>query len=249
VTLLLPLFSFLLGLILASTSYSSTLKSLLSTCLARGFIPVVIVYNMVYYREGSLSLILLSLISAMLLFALYYLFSKDRLQALCFSYSNIAWLGFPIALALFGPTVGAPMIALYIGGALFGNVWAVTAVSSEPQPINMIFRKVLMSPPVIALSIAAVLRLLQVQHIEQAQWVDHIYKLSKWGMSFAGMCILGMWLRHTKVQFIDLYSSSKIAILKMCCGAVICAVVYWFFPLGDVPHAIGLLFLLFCLRV
>ncbi|TCM70773.1 hypothetical protein EC844_10142 [Acinetobacter calcoaceticus] len=246
-SLLFPLFSFVCGLLLASTPYATLIKTRLSSLLARGLIPIVIIYNMVFYREGSMSLMLLSLGSAILLFSFYSMLFKDRLQALCFSYTNIAWLGFPVAIALFGPEVSAPMIALYIGGSLFGNVWAVSAVSSTPQALFSIIRKVIQSPPVIALGIALLCRLLQIQNLQQHQWIDGIYNLAKWGMSFTGMCVLGMWLRHTRVAKQDLIDSSKIALLKMLCGAVICALVYVFFPIPNLPHAIAVLFLLFCL--
>lgn len=245
--LLFPLLSFICGLIFVSTQHASALKRILSALLTRGFIPVVIIYNMLYYREGSLSLMLLSLGSSIALFAVYNLLFHNRIQALCFSYSNMAWLGFPIAIAIFGPDASAPMIALYIGVSLFGNVWAVTAVSHEPQALAAMFKKVMQSPPVIALLIAALLRLFEFQYIEQHQWVDSIYTFSKWAMSFSGMCILGMWLRHTRIQLADLYDSSKVALLKIGCGVVICSVVYWLFPIPNLPHAIGLLFLLFCL--
>lgn len=190
---------------------------------------------------------LLSLGSAVLLFATYYVLFRDRLQALCFSYTNIAWLGFPIAIALFGPEVSAPMIALYIGGSLFGNVWAVSAVSAEAQPFRSIFSKVIQSPPVLALLIAALLRWVGVQDLPHQQWIDLLYRGSKWGMSFTGMCVLGMWLRHTRVAIDDLWVSTRIAVLKMLCGAVICALVYALLPLPSLPHAIPVLFLLFCL--
>lgn len=220
---------------------------MLSALLTRALIPIVIIYNMVYYREGSLSLMLLSLCSAIVLFALYAWLYKDRVQALCFSYTNMAWLGFPIAIALFGAEASAPMIALYIGVSLFGNVWAVSAVSTTPQPLAEIFKKVIQSPPVIALAIAALLRAMQVQHFEQHQWVDAIYWFAKWAMSFSGMCVLGMWLRQTRIAWGDVWHSAKVAVLKLCCGIVICTLVYFYFPLTDLPHALGSLFLLFCL--
>lgn len=247
VVLLFPLFSLISGLILVNCSNATALKTLLSAVLTRVLIPIVIIYNMVYYREGSLSLVLLSLCTAIVLFALYALLYKDRVQALCFSYTNMAWLGFPIAIALFGPEASAPMIALYIGVSLFGNVWAVSAVSTETQPLGKIVKKVIQSPPVIALAIAGLLRLLQVQYLDQHQWVDAVYLFAKWAMSFSGMCVLGMWLRQTRIAWGDVWHSAKVAVLKLCCGMLICTLVYFYFPLTDLPHALGSLFLLFCL--
>lgn len=220
---------------------------MLATVLARVFIPVVIVYNMVFYQAGSLSLMIFSFVSAILLYVLFIQIFKDRLGALCFSYVNMAWLGFPFAVAIFGTQVSAPMVALYIGGSIFGNIWAVTAVSDTPQPKSIILKKVLKSPPFIALMISAVLRLLGFEHIQNKHWVEIIYAASKIGMTFAGMCVLGMWLRQTRVHLADIWRSSGILALKLACGVVICSVAYFYLPIPHVQNYIGLMFLLFCL--
>lgn len=245
--LLLPLFAFLCGLGLATTAYASALKTALATLLARVFIPAVIIYNMVFYQAGSLSLMIFSFIVAVILFYFFWLISQDKLQSLCFSYVNMAWLGFPFAIALFGPEISAPMIALYIGGSIFGNIWAVTAVSSEQQSWKSILQKVLQSPPVIALTIAVLCRLFGFQYMPEHKWIDMLYGLAKIGMSFAGMCVLGMWLRRTKVQLDDITYSLKLAVLKLCCGLVLCSLTYFFIPIPHIGQYIGVMFLLFCL--
>ncbi len=245
--MLVSLSAFIVGLILASFSFATPLRSTLSTLLARVLIPIVIIYNMVFYKSGSLSLMLFSFCSAVIIFFVYLFISKDRLQALCFSYTNMVWLGFPIALALFGPEVSSPLIALYIGGSIFGNTWAVTSVSSEPQPFFEMVKKVLKSPPVIALLIALIFRLLNVQHLQHHQLIDVVYTCAKWGMSFAGMCVLGMWLRKTRVHVDDLVDSVKVAILKLLCGIVICGITYKFIPIPHIEEYIGVMFLFFCL--
>jgi len=60
VALLLPVLAFITGLLLAQTSISETVKPILSAWLARLLIPIVIIYNMVFYQSGSLSLMLFS---------------------------------------------------------------------------------------------------------------------------------------------------------------------------------------------
>ncbi len=94
---------------------SPKLKPILSAWLARLLIPIVIIYNIVFYQSGSLSLMLFSFGSAFIVFFTYLALFKDRLLALCVSYTNMSWLGFPFAMALFGPKATAPMVALYIG--------------------------------------------------------------------------------------------------------------------------------------
>ena len=109
-TLLLPLLAFLSGLVLASTPLATRLKIGVSSLLARCFIPIVIVYNMVFYQAGSFSLMLFSFVMAVLLFYFFLYFSKNKLSALCFSYVNMAWLGFPFAIALFGTKISTCQI-------------------------------------------------------------------------------------------------------------------------------------------
>ncbi len=145
---LLPVFGFLCGLGLASIAGTASLKAIFSSLLARCFIPAVIIYNMVFYQAGSLALMLFSFSVAIIMFYLFRRILKDNLRALCVSYLNLAWLGFPFALALFGPEISAAMVALYVGGSVFGNMWAVMAVSSEKLSWQNVAKKVAMSPPV-----------------------------------------------------------------------------------------------------
>lgn len=247
VALLFPLLSFICGLLLANTASNIQLKSLLSTLLARLFIPIVIIYNMVFYKAGSIGLILFSFFACIILFFIFFALSKDRLSSLCFSYTNMAWLGFPIAMALFGPENSIAMIPLYIGVSIFGNSWAVTSVSSEPQSILTILKKMLQSPPVVALIMAGVIRCFEVQQFQNNLLIDWIYTIAKWCMSFAGMCVLGMWLRKTKVHIEDLWWSARVALLKLLCGAVFCAIAYYFVAIPHIDDYIGVMFLMFCL--
>ena len=247
VTLLFPILAFICGFLFAKAIRTEHLKAAMSLCLARIFIPIVIIYNMVFYQSGSLSLMLFSFISAFILFFIFLFFSHDRLRSLCFSYSNMAWLGFPIAMVIFGPESSSAIVALYIGGSIFGNIWAVTSVSSESQSIVELSRKVLSSPPVLALLLAAIFRIFNVQSMQHHEWVDTIYQLAKWGMSFTGMCVLGMWLSQTRVHVQDLLSSVQVAIFKVVCGALLCALTYWYVPIPHIDQYIGVMFLLFCL--
>ncbi len=246
-TLLLPISAFIFGLLLAQTEMAGQAKKILSSLLARLFIPVVIVYNMVFYQAGSLALMLFSLISSVLLFYVFAYFAKDRLQALCFSYSNIGWLGFPFAVALFGEQVSAAMIALYIGGSLFGNIWAVAAISDGPADYVATLQKVLKSPPVLALLAALVLWLSGAHHLQGNVLVEGTYEIARFGMSFAGMCILGIWLRHTRVHGADLLLSTRNLMFKLFCGVIICIVTYYCIAIPQIESLIPVLFFLFCL--
>ena len=245
--MLLAFLGFICGWGLSFSSFSAALKAMLSALLARFFIPVVIIYNMVFYQAGSLSLMLFSFVVAVALFYLFRCTLKDPLRALCVSYVNLAWLGFPLALALFGESVSAAMVALYIGGSLFGNIWAITAVSTKVQPLPSVIKKVALSPPVLALAIALICRSFGLQHLQQHHGLDLLYSAAKVGMSLTGMCVLGIWLAHTKVATRDLWQSSKIFLIKIPLGLIICGLSCFFMPIAHIERAIGVMFLLFCL--
>lgn len=245
--MLLAFLGFICGWGLSFSPFSAALKAMLSALLARFFIPVVIIYNMVFYQAGSLSLMLFSFVVAVALFYLFRCTLKDPLRALCVSYVNLAWLGFPLALALFGESVSAAMVALYIGGSLFGNIWAITAVSTKAQPLSTVIKKVALSPPVLALAIALICRSFGLQHLQQHHGLDLLYSAAKVGMSLTGMCVLGIWLAHTKVATRDLWQSSKIFLIKIPLGLIICGLSYFLMPIAHIERAIGVMFLLFCL--
>ncbi|WP_278493574.1 AEC family transporter [Acinetobacter gyllenbergii] len=246
-TFILPISAFIFGLLLAQFRVTEQAKKILSSLLARLFIPVVIIYNMVFYQAGSFALMGFSFITSILLFYSFFHFSKDRLQALCVSYSNIGWLGFPFAIALFGEQVSGAMIALYIGGSLFGNIWAVSTVSEVPTNYLSTLQKVLKSPPVLALFAALILWLVGIHRLQDNFVLEGLYDIAKFGMSFAGMCILGMWLRHTRVHRADLWLSTRTLMFKLLCGVVICTSTYYFIAIPQIESLLPVLFFLFCL--
>ncbi len=94
--LLLPVLAFITGLLLAQTSISETVKPILSAWLARLLIPIVIIYNMVFYQSGSLSLMLFSFGSAFIIFFAYLaLFKRPLIGALRKLYQHgVAWFSF-----------------------------------------------------------------------------------------------------------------------------------------------------------
>lgn len=184
--LILPLISFLAGY--WGVHVLKPIRPLLAALLARLFIPLLIIYNMVFYKEGSLWLIGFSLFSSIIFFSGFYYFQQDKLRALCFSYLNGAWLGLPFALAVFGPEASSTIVALYIGGSLFGNICAVMAVSETRQDRGFIIKNVMLSPPVIALTTAAVLSFWDFSSYESHPVIQLIYQANKVLVTFAGMC-------------------------------------------------------------
>ena len=243
--LILPLLSFLVGY--WGVNRLQSIRALLATLLAKLLIPVLIVYNMVFYQPGSIWLIALSFISSVILFAVFYAVKRDKLRALCFSYLNGAWLGFPFALAIFGPNASSTIVALYIGGSLFGNICAVMAVSDAPQETRDIFKKVLTSPPVIALSIVALLSIWDLGAYEHHPIVQWGYQLNKILVTFAGMCVLGMWLSKVRIGWHDLQRSLLVMIARMLLAVLMCIGAYVLLPIPHHLFIYAVIFMFFCL--
>lgn len=230
--LLLPFIAFLIGY--GGVQQLQRLRPIMAMLLARLFIPVLIIYNMVFDQEGSFWLIGFSIACSILFFTFFYVLEKNKLTALCFSYLNGAWLGFPLTLAIFGPPASGIVVALYIGGSLFGNVCAIMAVSDQPQNLHRLLKNILFSPPVMALLIACILSYFDWQAYQAQAWLIGAYDLNKILVTFCGMCILGMWLSQVKIAWNDLKDSLLWMGLRSILAALLCTVAYFFLP---IPHS------------
>ncbi len=243
--LILPLISFLVGY--WGVHVLKPIRPLLAALLARIFIPLLIIYNMVFYKEGSLWLIGFSFLSSILFFCIFYYFQKDKLRALCFSYLNGAWLGLPFALAVFGPEASSTIVALYIGGSFFGNICAVMAISEAEQDLSFIIKNVLLSPPVIALTTAAVLSFWDFSPFEHHPVVQSVYLLNKVLVTFSGMCVLGMWLSKVRIGWSDLKRSLLIISSRMLLAVLLCAAAYLLLPIPHLLLTYAVMLMFFCL--
>lgn len=242
--LILPLLSFLTGY--WGVQYLKPIRPFLAALLARVLIPVLIIYNMVFYQEGSLWLIAFSFFCSCVFFALFYFILKNKLRALCLSYLNGAWLGIPFALAVFGPQVTSTVVALYIGGSLFGNVCAVMAVSEARQDTRYILKNVLFSPPVVALSMAALLSFWDLSHWQQVPWIEILYQANKVLVTFSGMCVLGMWLSNVRISRFDLMRSLQLIFCRGLFAVLLCGAAYFYLPIPQqtLTYTVMLMFFL-----
>lgn len=188
-----------------------------------------------------------SFLSSILLFSIFYYLQKDKLNALCFSYLNGAWLGFPLALVVFGAEASSIIVALYIGGSVFGNVCAVIALSEHQQSVTNISKNILQSPPIIALMLAGLLSFYSLASLETHPIIQAIYQLDKILVTFSGMCILGMWLSHVAVTWSDLQQSLKLIGHRLWAAMLLCLMAYFLLP---IPHELltyAVMMMFFCL--
>lgn len=243
--LFLPFIAFLIGFF--AVQYLTAYRTFFAMILAKVLIPLMIIYNMIFYQEGSIWLMLFSFICSLLMYLYFALRYQDQLKALCLSYLNMAWLGFPFALALFGSAASSPMVALYIGGSVFGNICAVMALSKETQSLKKILRKVSFSPPIRALAVAAVLSIWDFSAYQQHVWMQSLYHWDKGLMTFTGMCILGMWLRNVRIRRKDLLESLGYALQKLFLGGLFCGVAYVILPTSKDAIIFALMLMFFLL--
>ncbi|WP_122899981.1 permease [Acinetobacter sp. B51(2017)] len=243
--LIVPILAFLIGYF--AVEQLKPIRPWLAASLARLFIPILIIYNMVFYQQGGLWLVGLSFLSSVIFFSFFYVLRQDKLQALCLSYLNGAWLGFPFALVLFGKEATNTIVALYIGGSLFGNMCAVMAVSQTKQSTSFMIKNVLQSPPVVALSLAGILSFWDLRAYQYTLAIDLVYQTNKFLVTFVGMCVLGMWLSKVKIQLSDLCLSLHLILIRMLLAVVICVVAYFLLPIPHLALTYAVIFMFFCL--
>lgn len=200
-------------------------KALLSKVLIRAFIPYVIIYNLLTYQTGTAEVAVFCFVFCMLLYLAANTLWRDRLTALTFSYLNIGWLGLPIAISLFGDDASRLIIAAYIGSSVFGNVASSAALQSEARWGIMVMRA-LKSPPVIAVLIGFILRLVPVDFSGVGVMLVG-YEIAKLLMSITGMAVLGMWLYSSRVTLYDLRASIPVAIFRALIGSIVVGGFLW----------------------
>lgn len=146
----------------------------------------------------------------------------------------------------FGPQVTSTVVALYIGGSLFGNVCAVMAVSEARQDTRYILKNVLFSPPVVALSMAALLSFWDLSHWQQVPWIEILYQANKVLVTFSGMCVLGMWLSNVRISRFDLMRSLQLIFCRGLFAVLLCVAAYYYLPIPQqtLTYAVLLMFFL-----
>ncbi len=228
-TALLPIMYLIVGLL--AEKLLPALKQPLATLLSTVLIPIVIVYNIIYARAEHIILILFGFFICTSLFLLYSAFNQDKLKALCFSYLNIGWLGLPFAISVFGHTASLIIISIYIGSSIFGNAFAVMALQPSLNLRSSLVNS-LKAPAIIAIVIGLVIRLFDLYQLIQPL-LHSLYDIAKIGMSFAGMCILGMWLYHSKITLEDLKASLQTSLYRVALSTLLIAALFFIAQLFD----------------
>lgn len=204
-TIFIPFIYLLAGWLIGKTTWD--FKTAASWVLTHVAIPVVIIFN-ISMRFGSMSPIMIATAIIMLVMLITYRsIFNDPIKALCFSYLNIGWLGLPVATALFGNEAATIVIAAYVGSSIVGN--SIGAAMLSGQRFNLF--KLIQTPPVLALIIGAALIPFS-QHL--SVWVDGLYEIAKFLMSFLGMAVLGIWLSKTDLTVKDLQQEIRPYMLK-----------------------------------
>lgn len=201
--ILLPLLYLIIGLVLGK-NYPDT-KRPAAALLTRVVIPLVIIYNLATYRPGFLAIMLGTVAIMGIMALLGQLFTNDPIRNLCFFYSNIGWLGLPVATALFGDHAASVFIAAYIGSTAFGNSIGASMLEHGTQ-IKARMWSLLKSPPLIASLIG--ITLIPLGDTIELHFYT-VYGILKFLLGFIGMAILGIWLAESRIQLDDLKRELK----------------------------------------
>lgn len=230
---------------LISGHFFPNIRVLLAKSLTKIFIPYVIIYNIINYQPGSIIVTIYTIIFCCSLFSIKYILSSDKLEALLFSYLNIGWLGLPISVAIFGDSASRIIISAYIGSSIFGNICSVAAMQ-KGSSLKLIFIKTLKAPPVVAVGIGALLKVLPIDY-NRYQELDYLYQIAKILMSFAGMCVLGIWLYSSKITKQSIMDSFPLVFSRIFSGSIIillCIGVSGFFDINLITKNAAVLFIL-----
>lgn len=221
---MLPILGFCMGWLMKYSSYADAFKRICAKALAWFFIPFIIIYQMINFKRDSLILMLMSLFIAVLVYAVFKKIFNDPLIALCASYVNIGWLGFPLALLIFGQSVSSMIIALYIGSSIFGNIYAVSAISTKKANFFQQFKTLLKTPAMLALILGIILHLFDFKKLYIFQGMTSLESWVKIAMILTGMAILGIWLGQTKITWLDLKDSFKMMTVKLILASGVCLI-------------------------
>ncbi|MGS2741633.1 AEC family transporter [Sinomicrobium sp. M5D2P17] len=117
-----------------------------------------------------------------------------------YAYFNVAFFGIPVVTALFGEEGITVLICIYIGSALYGNIFGYIQVAKSRYTTRKAIKEVFRVPFIYAISVAVILKIFNVELPEVMGSVSSILGVI---VSVAGMTIIGMSLTNIKFGMIS----------------------------------------------
>ncbi|WP_417887990.1 AEC family transporter [Zunongwangia sp.] len=117
-----------------------------------------------------------------------------------FSYFNVAFFGIPIVKALFGDKAVTTLICIYVGTAIYGNIFGYIQVAKSKLNTRKAIIEVLKIPFIYVIILALVLKGFGVQNLKAAKPVINVIGTV---VSVLGMMIIGMNLTNIKFESIN----------------------------------------------
>ena len=185
--------------------------------MARVLSLAVIPYVVVFHVAGAMAelavLMLLALAWMVALFVLGRWLSRDPVDALCFCYLNIGWLGLPVAASTLGPQAVSLFTAFYIASSTLGNslgpAWLRQQGHAPVAPSRTARRAAVRSTCLQAWRTPALRAFLAgLAALPLGPWlVAHLGWLNQGArflLGLLGMMVLGSWLAHVPVRRAEL---------------------------------------------
>jgi malate permease and related proteins len=151
-------------------------------------------------------------------------FAKDydpNLVKSVFSFFNVAFFGIPIVTALFGPQAITVLICIYIGTALYGDIFGYYLMARSKYSVKEAIGKVFQAPFVYAFSVALTLKLLDVELPGPVESVADVFSIL---VSAGGMYIIGSNVSDLNFNNIDWKFANKTMGLRLLAALVFTAV-------------------------
>lgn len=135
-----------------------------------------------------------------------------------FSYFNIAFFGIPTVQGLFGKEALTTLICIYIGSALYGNVFGYLQVAKSRFSTKKAIGKVFKVPFIYVFILAVVLKIADVQFPSEANlWLDDLGKI----VAAGGMALIGMNIAHVDFKKLEWSYYAKFLGLRVSCACCI----------------------------
>ncbi|MGS2764237.1 AEC family transporter [Sinomicrobium sp. M5D2P9] len=117
-----------------------------------------------------------------------------------YAYFNVAFFGIPVVTALFGEEGITVLICIYIGSALYGNIFGYIQVAKSRYTTRKAVMEVFRVPFIYAISLAIILKIFNVELPEVMNPVSNVLGVV---VSVAGMTIIGMNLTNIKFRAVS----------------------------------------------
>ncbi|RAV29373.1 AEC family transporter [Sinomicrobium soli] len=171
-------------------------------------LPVLVIDKVLEARAANIAILAVMSFSLSALMLLPAVWVKHKLKPSLninilkssYAYFNVAFFGIPVVTALFGEEGITILICIYIGSALYGNIFGFIQVAKSRFTTRKAVSEVFKVPFIYAISLALILK---VFNVHSPAIMGPVSRALSVLVSVAGMTIIGMSLTHIKFRAVS----------------------------------------------